>query len=157
MARGHHHHTNNSLRRAIRAQAGPEAYPYMNYSPTLFTPSKIGYAGYGAPYGGFGDFLKKAGKGIVTFVTNVAPEAVKVGGSYWENQQTNESMERMNDANLQAQKDINAKNQEEETKRQAFQMQFGNTTIGAGTIALGVGGVLVLGGLTYFLLRKRRK
>tara|TARA_B100001778_G_C18594026_1_gene633702 strand:- start:734 stop:1114 length:381 start_codon:yes stop_codon:yes gene_type:complete len=126
----------------------------MSYSPTLFTPSKIGYAGYGAPYGGwFGDGLKAIGG----FIKGVAPEAAKVAGSYWENQQTNESMERMNESNLQAQENINAKNQEEETKRQAFQMQFGNTTIGAGTIALGVGGVLVLGGLTYFVLRKRRK
>lgn len=157
MARGHHHHTNNSLRRAIRAQAGPEAYPYMNYSPTLFTPTKIGYAGYGAPYGGALDVLGKIGKGIGEFITGVAPAATAAAGSYWENQQTNESMERMNEANLQAQENINAKNQEEETKRQAFQMQFGNTTIGAGTIALAVGGVLVLGGLTYFVLRKRRK
>ena len=59
--------------------------------------------------------------------------------------------------NLKARDQLGKKNQEEETKRQAFQMQFGNTTIGAGTIALAVGGVLVLGGLTYFVLRKRRK
>ena len=158
MAHGHHHH-NNSLRRAIRAQAGPEAYPYMKYSPTLFSPPKIGYAGYGAPYGGLGDFLKKAGKGLSSLIKEVAPHAVDAGGGYFESKMESESAERMNQASLDAQTEVARINAESNEKQKLMEYEFnvGGTKISAWTVVGIVGGVAVLGGLTFFVLRRRKK
>ena len=46
-----HHRHNNSLRRAILAQAGPEAFPYQKASPMLYDAQYSAYSGYGGMYG----------------------------------------------------------------------------------------------------------
>lgn len=170
MSQGHHHRHNSSLRRALLAQAGPQAYPYMRYSPTVFTPRQIGYDGvfnqgyggsrsfngYGAPYGG-GGWFGKAMKGIGGVFKEIAPELVKAGGGIAGVAMENKSLENIAQANADAAIEQSRINAEANTKMAEMQFKFGNTSVGIWTIVGIVGGVALLGGLTFFVLRKRKK
>ncbi len=152
MAHGHHHH-NSSLRRAIRAQAGPEAYPYMRYSPTQFTPPEIGYAG--PQYGGwFADALKKVG----SVSKDAIGWAANTGVDYWDSEQQRKQEAEMNQAALDAQLEIARINAESNEKQKLMEYEFnvGGTKISAWTVAGIVGGVALLGGLTFFVLRRKK-
>ena len=206
MSQGHHHRHNSSLRRALLAQAGPQAYPYMRYSPTAFTPRQIGYdgvfnqgyghtssdgrahthpfkedivihvpkpkpkpqgyrvlrgarggsrsfKGYGAPYGGIGKLLKGIGKGV----KEILPELIKVGGGIAGDVMENNSLEAIAQANADAAVEQSRIAAEANTKMAEMQFKFGGTSVGIWTIVGIVGGVAVLGGLTFFVLRKRKK
>ena len=171
MSQGHHHRHNNSLRRALLAQAGPQAYPYMKYSPTVFTPRQVGYDGvfnqgygrsrsfngYGAPYGGFWSSLGKGLKGVGGALKEVLPAAAGAGGAIFSQHMENKSAESIAQANADAQAEIAQINADANTKMAEMQFKFGNTSVGIWTIVGIVGGVAVLGGLTFFVLRKRRK
>ena len=151
----------NSYRRAIRTQAGGEAYPYAHYSPVAYSPNKIGYAGafngYGAPYGGFGDFLKKAGKGVGNLLKEVLPAAAGAGGAIFSQHLEGKTAESIAQANANAAIEQARINAEANTKMAEMQFKFGNTSVGIWTIVGIVGGVALLGGLTFFVLRKRKK
>jgi len=172
MSQGHHPRHNSSLRRALLAQAGPQAYPYMRYSPTVFTPRQIGYdgvfnqgyAGYGAAYGGWAPWAKKAGKGIGKglkgaggLLKEILPEATKVFGGIVGAKMEGQTAENIAKANADAQAEIARINAEANTKMAEMQFKFGGTSVGIWTIVGIVGGVAVLGGLTFFVLRKRKK
>ena len=172
MSQGHHPRHNSSLRRALLAQAGPQAYPYMRYSPTVFTPRQIGYdgvfnqgyAGYGAAYGGLASWVKKAGKGIGKGLGvlgkglgEIAPELVKAGGGIFGVHMEGQTAENIAQANADAQAEIARINAEANLKMTEMQFKFGGTSVGIWTIVGIVGGVALLGGLTFFVLRKRKK
>jgi LPXTG-motif cell wall-anchored protein len=148
----------NSYRRAIRTQAGGEAYPYAHYSPVAYSPNKIGYAGafngYGAPYGGW---FGKAAKGVGGFFKEILPEAAKIGGGILGTKMEGQTLENIAQANADAATEQARINAEANTKMAEMQFKFGNTSVGIWTIVGIVGGVALLGGLTFFVLRKRKK
>jgi len=207
MSQGHHHRHNSSLRRALLAQAGPQAYPYMRYSPTAFTPRQIGYDGvfnqgyghtssdgrahthpfkedivihvpkpkpkpqgyrvlrgarggsrsfngYGAPYGGW---FGKAMKGIGGVFKEVLPAVAEIGGGILGTKMEGQTLENIAQANADAATEQARINAEANTKMAEMQFKFGGTSVGIWTIVGIVGGVAVLGGLTFFVLRKRKK
>ena len=165
MSRGHHRH-NNSLRRALLAQAGPQAYPYMDYSPTAYTPAEIGYqgifnqgyAGYSpGEYGGVLDWIKKGGKAIGTFLAKNAGEIGKAGAGVYSNHMDNKTLESIAEADAKTQEEIARINAEANTKMMEMQYKFGGTSMSGWTILGIVGGVVVLGGVGFFVLRKRKK
>ena len=96
-------------------------------------------------------------KGIGGVFKEIAPELVKAGGGIAGVAMENKSLENIAQANADAAIEQSRINAEANTKMAEMQFKFGNTSVGIWTIVGIVGGVALLGGLTFFVLRKRKK
>ena len=142
----HHplHHNGSTLRRAIRAQAGPQAYPYQRYKPLAYQAKYNAYSG-PSNYGVWQDII--------------AP-IFTAGGAFAGQALTASQMKKQAEAATEAQREIEMARIESEERSRMAEIAAGidAKTGGRGmTITLGVGALLLLGGGTYYVFRKRKK
>ena len=160
-------HHNPSLRRAILAQAGTAAYPYMRYKPVNY------HARYDAYSGPFGQSAaeamegvpkaagKKGGKLTGEDKAGVIGTAAEVVGGFFSNWLVTRSNRAAVDAQVEAQKEIelakiraDQESAEVAARFSALGALGGMSTF---TMVLGIGGLALLGTTAYFVFRQKKK
>lgn len=175
MAHGQYHHNRGSLRRFIRTEAGIANFPYAQAYP-------LDYGARYQAYGGFWDWLpwKQGGggaaEGAAEALADGAGDAAKKGG-FWKgagsagistvgdvltgiftNKANNEAMaaslksnEKIAMAKIAADRDAQIA-----IAAQQAAAQRGQGGMSGGTIALILTGVVVVGGVGFLVLRKKK-
>ncbi len=172
MSVSHHHlHRNSSIRRAIRSGAGMASFPYAKYAPV---PYAAKYDAYGffhksdpapaapavAPVGGGGGAAAPATQQQAGGVGWVGTAAEVVGGLLGGWMTTNANQKAL-DAQLASQEAIATTNANAMAQAAAAQAEANRLAaqggISGGTIAMILGGVVVVGGAAYFVFRKKKQ
>lgn len=143
MSRGHLHQ-NSSLRRAIRAQTGTAAYPYQKYKPMPYQAEYNAYSG---------DESFDAKSAAITSAGDILGSTASAYISSKEETRRSKAL-----SEVQRQIEMARIESEERSRMAEIAASIHAKTGGRGmTIALGVGALALLGGGTYFILRKRKK
>ena len=163
-----HHHHNPSLRRAILAQTGMAAYPYMRYKPVSYSARYDAYSGaFGAEEGAAdaaADAATKAGKNgdwSGKDTAAVVGTAAEVVGGFFTKWLVNRSNQAAVDAQLEAQKEIElAKIRADQESAEAASRFDALGSLGGmstTTMFLGLGGLALVGTTAYLVFRKQKK
>ncbi len=164
-------HHNPSLRRAILAQAGTAAYPYMRYKPVNYHAQHNAYSG---PFGqtaglglaaealeGASKSEKLTGKLTGKDKAGVIGTAAEVVGGFLSNWLVTRSNRAAVDAQLEAQKEIElAKiraDQESAEVASRFNALGALGGMSTTTMFIGIGSLALLSTTAYFVFRKKKK